>query len=70
MEKQKAREIIRRYGADRVLFGTDYPMWSYKDEIEYLLSLELDENEIMCILNSNAKKIFGVDNNERLQDSN
>lgn len=70
MERSKAKEIIRRYTAEKVLFGTDYPMWSYSDEIEYLLSLELDENEIMCIINSNAKKIFGVDNDERLQDSN
>ncbi len=64
MEKDKAKDLIRYYGADKVLFGTDYPMWDYKAEIDYLLSLKLDESEIMCILNSNAKKIFGVDINE------
>ncbi len=60
MEKEKAKELIRHFGAQKVLFGTDYPMWSYETEIEYLLSLGLDINEIKCILNSNAKKIFGV----------
>ncbi len=61
LEKEKAREIIKKYGADKVLFGTDYPMWSPKSEIEYFLSLSLDENEICSILNMNAKKLFGLE---------
>ncbi len=60
MDKEHTKKIIRRYGADRVLFGTDYPMWSYDDEIDYFLSLGLDENEIMSILNINAKKVYGI----------
>ena len=60
MEKEKAAEIIKHFGAEKVLFGTDYPMWSYDSEIDYLLSLGLDTEEIKCILNSNTKKIFGV----------
>jgi len=58
MEKEKALQIIRHYGADRVLFGTDYPMWNFEKEIETVLSLGLDESEIMSILNINAKKLF------------
>jgi len=54
-------EIIRSYGADRVLFGTDYPMWNPKQEIESILSLGLDENEIMSILNINAKKVYNIE---------
>lgn len=61
MEKGKAKEIIRHFGADKVLFGTDYPMWPYEKEIEYFLSLGLDEDEIMSILNINAKKIFKLE---------
>lgn len=61
LEKEKAREIIKKYGANKVLFGTDYPMWSPKSEIEYFLSLSLDENEICSILNMNAKKLFGLE---------
>ena len=60
MERDKAKELIRHFGADKVLFGTDYPMWSYEKEIEYFLSLGLDEAELNSILNINAKKIFGV----------
>lgn len=33
---KKATEIVRRYGADRVLFGTDYPMWNPRGELERL----------------------------------
>ena len=61
LKKQTATEIIRRYGADRVLFGSDYPMWSPKEELEYFLSLNLDENEIKSILNINASKIFNLE---------
>lgn len=61
LKPEIAKEIIREYGAEKVLFGTDYPMWSQKKEIEYFLSLSLDENEIRSILNMNAKKIFGLE---------
>ncbi len=61
LEKQEAKRIIRTYGANKVLFGTDYPMWSAKQELEYFLSLGLDENEIRSILGMNAKKLFNLE---------
>ncbi len=61
LSAETAKEIIRRYGADRVLFGTDYPMWSPREEIETFLSLGLDESEIKCILNSNSSQLFGLE---------
>ena len=64
IDKETAKKIIRTYGADRVLFGTDYPMWDAKRELEYFLSLGLDEWEIKSILNINAKKLFGGIPNE------
>ena len=30
----EGRKIIRSYSRDRVLFGTDYPMWTPKEELE------------------------------------
>ena len=61
LDKEATVRIIRSYGADKVLFGTDYPMWSPKTEIESILSLGLDEWEIMSILNINAKKLFNLE---------
>lgn len=61
LDKETVKSIIRRYGAEKVLFGTDYPMWSPKKEIETFFSLGLDENEIRCILNSNIKKLLNLE---------
>ncbi len=61
LKKEKATEIIRKYGAEKVLFGTDYPMWSPKAEIDYFLSLPLDEFEFSSILNMNAIKLFNLE---------
>ena len=61
IEKSDAKRIIRTYGAEKVLFATDYPMWSAKSELEYFLSLGLDETEISYILNMNAKKLFNLE---------
>lgn len=57
---EKAREIIRTYGSDKVLFGTDFPMWSPKEELERLYALGLDEDELENILYKNADKVFGL----------
>ena len=61
LEPTKVKELIRHFGAHKVLFGTDYPMWDYKSEISTFLSLGLDESEIKCILNINAKKVFKLE---------
>ena len=60
LKPEETLEIIRNYGTDKVLFCTDYPMWNPNDEIEGILSVGLDENEIMSILNINAKKLFNL----------
>ena len=56
----RARELIRIYGADRVLFGSDYPMWNMKDELEILLRLGLAPEEIEKILYKNAEGLLGI----------
>ena len=61
MSHKKAKELIRCWGADRVLFGTDYPMRSAASELEELFKLGLDESEYQCILNMNAKKILNLE---------
>lgn len=58
LKKERAVEIIRRFGADRVLFGSDYPLWSPDDELKSFLSLELTKDEQELILHKNAERIF------------
>lgn len=61
LKPEVAKNIIRTYGADKVLFGTDYPMWDAKCELDYFMSLGLDETEICSILNKNAVKVFKLE---------
>ena len=59
-DKEFAREIIHAYGADRVMFGTDYPMWRHKDEIDKMLSYELDDDEIEDIMWRTCAKLLNI----------
>lgn len=54
----KAREYVERFGTDRVLFGTDYPMWSPKAEVDTFLSLGFTDAEYEKMFSENAKKAF------------
>lgn len=57
---KRARELIRIYGAKRILFGSDYPMWSPKEELERFMSLGLSDEENKLILCENAKRILKI----------
>lgn len=57
---EKARGLIRRYGAKKVLFGTDYPMWDLLTEVKRFEALCLDEEENEQILHLNAEKLFRI----------
>ncbi len=64
MTPEKGRELVRAYGADRVLFGTDHPMWLYEDELKRFADMGLTETEKEKILYKNAVKIFDIDENK------
>ena len=56
--KEEAVTIIRRYSRDRVLFGTDFPMWNPSEELERLMSLGLTDAETEKILRINAEDLL------------
>ncbi len=58
MGMKRAKELIRLYGAERMLFATDFPMWDGKEELEKFMSMNLTDEENELILNKNAKKIL------------
>ncbi len=58
LEKERAVRIIRSYGSDRVLFGTDFPLWSPAEEVERFLSLGLTDEENERILYKNALRLL------------
>lgn len=53
---ERAREIIEQFGVSQFFFGTDFPMWSHKEELERFLALNLTESENEDILYNNFKK--------------
>ncbi len=57
---EEVKGLIRAYGADKVLFGSDYPMWMPQDEIDALLRLGLTDEEYTKIFSENAKKVFAL----------
>lgn len=61
IKKEQAKELIKRYTTNKILFGTDYPMWDAVSELNYFFSLGLDSKEIESILNLNAKKVFNLE---------
>ena len=63
---EESREITRAYGADHVLFATDFPMWNHKTEYERFMQMNLTDEENRLILSENAVRLFGIDKNNIL----
>lgn len=57
---QKAKELIMAYGTDKVLFGTDYPMWEPALEIEKFMQIDLTKKERQDIFYNNTAKLFDI----------
>lgn len=55
---ETAKELIHVYGVERVLFGTDYPLWTPEEEIERFMQIDLTEEERENIFYNNAAKLF------------
>ena len=60
MKPKTAKEIIRAHGADKILFGTDYPLSDHKFEMECLKKLRLKKEEYEMIYWKNAYKLFNI----------
>ena len=56
-----ARDFIRAHGAEKFLFGTDFPMWSFEPELERFNRIDLTDDEREKILHKNAEKLLGID---------
>lgn len=58
---EKAKEMIYAYGVDRVLFGTDYPMWRVDEELEKFMKIDLPDADREKILYTNAAKLLKLE---------
>lgn len=57
---EKATSLIKHFGAERFFFGTDYPMWTAKEEIERFLHLPLKDSEREIIFSENLEKLLKI----------
>ena len=55
---EQVARYIRGYGADRILFGTDFPLWSPQNEVKSFLNLPLHADELEKIAFRNARRIL------------
>ena len=60
MSPQRARELIDTFGVENVLFGTDYPMWEAKPELEMIDKINLTPKEREMIFHENAEKLLNL----------
>ena len=58
---EKMVQYIRAFGADRVLFGTDFPIWDPRVEAEKFMRLPLTDDEKAQIAYRNAEQLLGID---------
>ena len=58
---EKAKELIMAYGVERVLFGTDYPLWTPESEMERFMRIDLADAEREDILYNNSARLFSIE---------
>ena len=58
---RRTRELVEAYGFDRILFGSDFPMWSPSSELDTFRALGFanDAYERMCWFNT--ERFLGMD---------
>jgi predicted TIM-barrel fold metal-dependent hydrolase len=57
---RRAVELIRAYGAERMLFASDYPMWNPGLELQHFYKLGLTDNEMELILSQNVERALNI----------
>jgi len=63
LSDEMAKRLLDRFGPERFLFGTDFPMRTPKDEVQRFLSAELglSSDEKQRILSGNFDKLFPME---------
>lgn len=60
MDEAQARKLIRTYGPDRLVYGTDYPLWDPVTEMERFRKLRLTDDEIERICWKTPARVLGI----------
>jgi len=60
MGAERAAKMIRRHGAGRVIFGTDWPWRSQSESLAFLHGLGLSEAQEQAVRGQNAANLLGA----------
>ena len=58
---RRTRELIHIYGANRIMFGSDFPMWNPVEEVKRFMLNDLTDRERELISWRNAETYVGID---------
>lgn len=58
--RRHMRELVRLWGVDHVMFGSDYPMWHPLVELNELMNCDLTDDELEKILHVNAERFANL----------
>jgi hypothetical protein len=60
MAREEILDMIAVFGIERILFGSDYPMWRPDDEIRLIRQLGLSAQEAHQIFWANSARLLGL----------
>ena len=60
MERGEAERYINSYGAERMAYGTDYPLWDPVTEVQRFQQLKLTDRQFEQIAHKTAERIFDL----------
>ncbi len=58
---RRTKELCKLFGSDRIMFGSDFPMWSPVREYDMFTSLDFTDEEMENMLYNNALRFIGRD---------
>jgi uncharacterized protein len=61
LRPERVRELIRKHGAERIIFGSDWPMTSPAEEIRAIEALGLSDDETKLILGGTLARVLRLD---------
>lgn len=64
---RRTKELIRAYGADRILFGSDFPMWDPGQTLSQVKKLGLTDEELEKILWTNGRDLLSLCKRNKLE---
>lgn len=60
MEQGEPEKYIHSYGAERMAYGTDYPLWDPVTEVRQFQKLKLTDDQFDQIAHKTAERILGL----------